>query len=136
MELARLIATWPKDPSTKVAAVIVGTDKTILATGFNGFPRGCDDSPSIYEDRPRKHLRIVHAESNAIAASSRTGTSLLGSTAYVTAPCCAQCAALLIQAGVSRVVIPADAELRPDWKASVDEGRSMFAEAEVILDSI
>lgn len=136
MEVARLIATWSQDPSSQIGAVIVGTDKTILATGFNGFPRGCDDSPSIYEDRPRKHLRVVHAESNAISASSRTGASLLGSTAYVTAPCCSQCAALLIQAGVSRVVIPASVELRPDWKPSVDEGMTMFSEAGVLLDSI
>lgn len=136
MEVARLIATWSLDPSTQIGTVIVGTDKTILATGFNGFPRGCDDSTSIYDDRPRKHLRVVHAEVNAIAASSRTGASLLGSTAYVTAPCCAQCAALLIQAGVSRVVIPAGIELRPDWKASVDEGMTMFEEAGVRLESV
>lgn len=133
MELAKLISAWSRDPSTAVGAIIAGHDRTILATGYNGFPRRCDDDPAIYLDRPRKHLRTVHAEANAVAASSRTGASLKGATAYVTAPCCASCAALLIQAGIVLVVIPDGVELRPDWAASAAEAREMFEEAGVEL---
>lgn len=135
MDLARLIAGWSRDPSSRIGAVIAGHDRTILATGYNGFPRRCDDDAAIYQDRPRKHLRVVHAEANCIAAASRSGTSLKGASVYVTAPCCAQCAALLIQAGVVRVVIPDGVELRPDWAASAAEARALFEEAGVELRS-
>ena len=43
MELAKLISTWSKDTSTKTGAIIVGPDKEIRATGYNGFVRGVDD---------------------------------------------------------------------------------------------
>ena len=58
MHVADNIATWSKDPSTKVGAVIVGPENDIRATGYNGFPRECDDDPAIYNNRPRKLLRI------------------------------------------------------------------------------
>lgn len=131
MAHARLAASRSKDPSTQVGAVIVGPDREIRATGFNGFPRLCSDAPATYADRPRKHLRIVHAEANAVAAAARVGVSLKGCTAYVTAPCCAQCAALLIQAGVKAVVWSADVELRSDWMPSLNEAQEMFREAGV-----
>lgn len=136
MEVARVMASFSKDPSTKVGCVIVGADKEILATGFNGFPRGCDDSADLYDLRPRKHLRTVHAEANSVAASSRTGASLKGATAYVTAPCCSQCAALLIQAGIARVVVPYGGVLRPEWRDSLEEGRTMFGEAGVRVEML
>lgn len=109
----------------------MGADREIRATGYNGFPRGTSDGKELYADREVKHLRVVHAEANAVAAAARVGVSLKGTTAYVTHPCCAQCAALLIQAGVSRVVIPGAAELRPEWKKSALAGVILFAEAGV-----
>lgn len=136
MEMARMVGSWSRDPSTTVGTVIAGPDKIILAVGYNGFPRGCDDDPAIYQDRPRKHLRTTHSEANAVAASSRSGVSLSGATAYVTAPCCAQCAALLIQAGVASVVVPAGATLRQDWAQSADEARQMFWEAGVHVRTV
>ena len=134
MTLALHFASFSKDNSTRVGAVIVGADKVVLASGYNGFPRGCDDDAAIYDDRVRKHLRTCHAESNCVAAASRTGASLKGATAYVTHPCCAQCAALLIQAGVARVVTPWGGVLRPDWEASAREALAMFEEAGVQAD--
>ena len=135
MGRAIALAAMSKDPSTKIGCIIE-RDSRQISEGYNGFPQGVYDDPKKLNDRSKKMLSICHAEANAVAWAARSGASLLGSTAYVTAPCCAQCAALLIQAGVSRVVIPAGAELRPDWKDSVDEGQSMFAEAEVVQDSI
>ena len=47
LELAFHIAGWSKDPSTKVGCVIVGEDREIRSTGFNGFPRGIDDDEAV-----------------------------------------------------------------------------------------
>ena len=71
--LAQFKASKSKDPSTKCGAVIVGPDMAERALGFNGFPRGCDDSPELYADRETKLLRVVHAEANAIAQAARAG---------------------------------------------------------------
>jgi len=68
MDLARLVASWSKDPSTQVGAVIVDQDKRIVSTGFNGFPRCVNDSPV---DREVKLLRTIHAEENALLFARR-----------------------------------------------------------------
>lgn len=136
MALAKQIARMSKDPSTKVGCVVVGSDREILASGFNGFPRRCSDHASIYADRARKHLRVVHAEANCVAAASRTGTCLKGASAFVTQPCCSQCAALLINAGVVRIVVPVGSALRDDWRASVTEGLTMMREAGVMHETL
>ena len=73
IELADHIAQWSKDPSTKVGCVIVGEDREIRSTGFNGFPRGIDDDEERLNNRDLKYPLICHAEENAImhAASLR-----------------------------------------------------------------
>jgi dCMP deaminase len=136
MDEARVSQRYSKDPSTQVGCAIIGPDGEVRAKGRNGFPRKCRDDAEIYADRPRKHLRVVHAEANAVAAAARVGTPLRDSTAYVTAPCCSQCAALLIQAGISRVVWPAGVELRADWAASAAEARILLIEAGIPFDEV
>ena len=133
LALAEHIASWSKDPSTRVGCVIVDDERRILATGYNGFPRGVEDHPRRLADRPAKHLFTVHAEANAVAAAARSGVSLHGATAYVTHPCCAQCAALLIQAGV-RSVVTRDVEMRPEWETSLEAAGLMLHEAGVGVD--
>lgn len=128
LDLAHHIAGWSKDPSTKVGAVIVRPDYTIASQGYNGFPRGVDDSLAIYEDRPLKLLRTVHAELNAILSAREP---LHGCTVYVTPLCpCANCAAAIIQAGITRVVYRMG-QLRPEWAASFDVTVQMFGEASI-----
>lgn len=100
-DLAKQVASWSKD-STKVGAVAVTDDKAVVATGYNGLPRGVMDLPERLE-RPAKYLYTTHAEANIVAHAART--VLRGTTVFVTHCCCAQCAALLINAGVARVVI-------------------------------
>ena len=78
--LASLVASWSKDPSTQVGAVIVDQDKRIVSTGFNGFPQGVNDAPV---DREIKLLRTIHAEENALLFARRNVT---GMTIYVTRP--------------------------------------------------
>ena len=66
LKLAHHVGQWSKDPSTKVGAVIVDAQRRVLGIGYNGFPRGVDDSPGRYHDRPTKLDMVVHAETNAI----------------------------------------------------------------------
>lgn len=100
LELAAHIAGWSKDPSTKVGAVIVRPNKTIASVGFNGFPRGIEDTPSRLENREEKYPRIVHAELNAILNCPERPE---GYTLYATLAPCAQCTAAIIQSGIRRI---------------------------------
>lgn len=131
LSLAQHISSWSKDPSTKVGCVLIDQDRRVLSVGYNGLPRGVDDSDARLGNRSIKHMMIVHAEANAVAAAARNGVSLSGSTAYVTHPCCSQCAALLVQAGVTRVVC--DGILSERWAESALAALEIFSEASVEL---
>ena len=76
LELAKHISGWSKDPSTKVGCVVVGEDREIRSTGFNGFPRGISDDNERLTDRNQKYPLICHAEENAIMHAARIGVSL------------------------------------------------------------
>ena len=102
MDMATLVSMWSKDPSTKCGAVIVDPMNRVVSVGYNGFPRGCDDSIEKYKDRDTKLLRILHAEHNAILFARR---DLTGCTIYVhPLPPCAHCTGMIIQTGITRVV--------------------------------
>ena len=100
LELATHVATWSKDPSCQVGAVIVTADNKPVSFGFNGFPRGFDDDPSRYENKEYKLRHVIHAELNAILNAER---SVAGCTIYVTHPPCQQCAGAIVQAGIISV---------------------------------
>ena len=129
--LARHIAAWSKDPSTKVGCVVVGPDREIRSTGFNGFPRGIDDAPGRLADREQKYPLICHAEENAIMHAARIGVALKGCVAYVTWPPCTRCARSLVQAGVSEVAYPGGLEIPERWRADFDLSMGMLGEAGV-----
>jgi len=128
LAMAQLVAGWSKDPSTKVGSVI--TDgKRIVSLGFNGFPAGTDDDPSIYDDRERKYRRVLHAEQNAMSFAKR---DLTGCTIYITHPPCARCAAQIVQEGIKRVVCPQpSADFLTRWKDDMTEALAMFNESNV-----
>lgn len=137
LDLCRLVATWSKDPSTKTASVIVRPDRTVASLGYNGFPRGCDDDPELYADRPTKYLRVVHGEANAILAARER---LDGYTLYSVAlpknhGICASCATLIIQAGITRVVT-IDEGVTDRWEDETNQGERLFAEAGVVLSVV
>ena len=104
LSLARLVATWSKDPSTKVGAVLVRANNSVASTGYNGFPSGFDDAPSLYADRAYKYKHVVHAEINALSFCGNGVSS--GSTLYTSFPVCADCMEAAGKAGVTRVVQP------------------------------
>jgi dCMP deaminase len=128
MDMAILVAQRSKDPSTKVGCVVVSEDKIVVATGYNGLPRGVEDRSERME-RPAKYLWTSHAEENAVAQSARVGAKLKGGTAFVTHHPCSRCARSLIQAGITRVVIGGGKTSMPDEEFEV--ARVMFQEAGV-----
>lgn len=109
--------------------MVVGEDREIRSTGFNGFPRGIEDDSDRLEDREQKYPLICHAEENAIMHAARIGISLKGNTAYVTWPPCSRCTRSLIQAGVNEVVFPADVEVPERWQTDFDIAIAMMNEA-------
>jgi dCMP deaminase len=129
LQLAETVAGWSKDPSLQVGAVIVRADNTVASLGFNGFPRGCSDDVSLYEDREEKYARVVHAELNAILNAHER---LDGCTIYLTHPPCAACAAALIQAGVVETVTRKPSqELILRWGPSLERAMRLLSEAKV-----
>lgn len=133
LELAKHISEWSKDPSTKVGCVVVGDDREIRSTGFNGFPRGIEDDPDRLEDREQKYPLICHAEENAIMHAARIGISLKGNTAYISWPPCSRCTRSLIQAGVNEVVFPAAVEVPERWRSDFDIAIAMMNEAGIAV---
>ena len=136
IELAQHLSQWSKDPSTKVGCVVVGPDREIRSTGFNGFPRGIEDAPGRLADRDQKYPLICHAEENAIMHAARIGVALKGCIAYVTWPPCTRCARSLVQAGVSEVAYPADLAIPPRWQEDFELSMSMLREAGVRIREI
>lgn len=126
--VATEVATWSKDPSTKVGCVMVSDDGVIVATGYNGLPRGVDDAPERME-RPTKYLWTVHAEAAAVANAARSGARLAGATAFTTHMSCAGCARLMINAGITCVVAGDGKTSMPD--AEFDAAALMLREAGV-----
>lgn len=138
LNLAREISTWSKDPSAQIGAVIVNDERRILATGYNGFPRGIMDNDWRYQDREIKYKYVVHAEMNAIYNATFNGISLNNSTLYVWGlPVCSECAKGVIQVGVKKVIMP-KLDYPDRWVESFRKSRELFSEAGVeweFLDS-
>lgn len=134
LRLAREVAGWSKDPSTQVGCVIVRPDRTIASLGYNGFPRGLDDSADLYADRDTKYERIIHAEMNALLSATE---DLKGYTLYVDPLIpCPRCAVHLIQKGISRVVSVAlnqDEDRHVRWAEQAKVAEKLFAEAKIPL---
>ena len=103
-----LAATWAKRstcPRLSVGCVLVDTDHHVVASGYNGAPRGRDHCSDIGcriegEGKHAHCINAMHAEANAIAQAARTGVSIKGCYLYTTHLPCARCANLLLQAGV------------------------------------
>ncbi len=131
LKLAEHISNWSKDPSTKVGCIIVGEDREIRSTGFNGFPRGIEDSEERLNDRTQKYPLICHAEENAIMHAARIGISLKGCIAYVTWPPCNRCTRSLIQAGITEIVIPNEVKIPDRWNEEFDISMTMLNEANI-----
>lgn len=140
MEITKLIpvinaiASLSKDPACKVGCGIIDDDGNLLSSGWNGFPRGVEDSAHRLQSRELKLCFVVHAEANAIAQAARTGARLHGASIIVTERFpCKSCAGLIIQSGIKRVYAPImnPAETNRQWFEDMDFSMTMFKEAGV-----
>ena len=101
LEMAEVWAQNSYCKRRKVGALLV-KDRTIISDGYNGTPSGfenvCEDENGVTKPY------VLHAEANAIPKVAKSGNSSAGATLFVTASPCAECAKLIIQAGIRRVV--------------------------------
>lgn len=130
LKLAKQVSTWSKDPSKKIGAIAVD-DRSVIAQGYNGFPRGIEDYSERYENRDLKYKFVVHAEMNVIYNATYNGVSLDDATLYVWGlPVCSDCAKGVIQTGIKRVVMP-NQDIPDHWAESWKLTKEMFEEANV-----
>jgi dCMP deaminase len=130
LDMARLVSTWSKDPSTQTGAVIVRPNGTVASVGFNGFPKGMSDAPELYANREEKYSRVVRCEVNALIFSNGP---VVGSTLY-TWPfiSCDRCMVQMLQAGIKRFVAPASSlDGLSRWGAAFEKVKKYAAEVGV-----
>ena len=101
LRMARVWAENSYCKRRKVGALVV-KQKMIISDGYNGTPSGFENI--CEEENGITNPYVLHAEANAITKLARSGNNSDGSTLYVTASPCIECAKLIIQAGIKRVV--------------------------------
>jgi len=94
-------STLSKDPRTKVAAMILRPDLSIVSQGYNGFPAGFPDDPKYWDVRDTKNALVIHAEENALSYSPTP--HLHGHILICTHYPCPRCASKIIKSGISHV---------------------------------
>ena len=130
IQMAELVASWSKDPSTQVGAVITEHNR-IVSLGFNGYPHGISDSAET-DTRELKLLKTLHAEENAILYAKR---DLSGCEIWVTHFPCPNCAAKIIQTGISVVHCPTQSEdFLSRWGDKIKLSETMFNQAGVNVE--
>lgn len=143
LKIAEAVAQQSKDPSTKVGAVIVGADKRIRGTGYNGFASGIEYTKERLE-RPLKYTFMVHAEQNAVIFTGRERAE--GCTMYfVCIPesngspyPCVECTKAIINAGIKHLVTYKVSEdvLKKNygsWRELVVHSETMLKEAGITI---
>lgn len=108
----------------QVGALMV-KDKMIISDGYNGTPSGFEN---VCEEDGHTKPYVLHAEANAITKIAKTGNSSAGATMYITASPCIECAKLIIQAGIMRVVYSEDYR--------IDDGIELLRRAGVKVDKV
>ena len=105
LKMADDLSTLSHAKRRKVGCLIV-KDTQIISEGYNGTPRGFDNACEYYDPVDEMYTKpeVLHAESNAITKLARSTNSSKGSTMYVTCSPCFDCAKLIIQSGIDRVV--------------------------------
>jgi dCMP deaminase len=99
--LAKVVAQRSHDSQTQHGCVITDRNHRILGVGYNGFPRGLDDS-KLPNKRPDKYPWMIHAERNALSNCIVRPDNAI---AYVTGQCCNDCIMALWQEGVTKVIM-------------------------------
>ena len=109
----------------QVGALMV-KDQMIISDGYNGTPSGFENN--CEDDDNHTFPYVLHAEANAITKVAKSNNSSIGATLYVTASPCLECAKLIIQAGISRVVYS------EDYRSA--DGVELLKKANITVDHI
>jgi dCMP deaminase len=134
LRLAVEVSTWSKDPKGGVGAVLVDARKRVIGLGFNGFPDRIADEEMLLTDQTRKLPRMIHAEMNAVLNATR---SVHGAAMFTTLTPCAECAKLIIQAGVEAIYRQPHPEHRhAKWAESFAIADQIFAEAGLRVETV
>ena len=141
LDMAKLASTRSKDRSLRVGAVIVGPNREVRSTGYNGMPRKINDQVEARHERAVKNFYTVHSELNALCNAARIGVSVEGCTIYIASDPyllspCSCCAAAMIQCGISRIVYKDPGEVPDRWKESCGIAEEMLKEAGVVVDKV
>lgn len=132
--IAEEVATWSKDPGEGVGAVLVSPDGRSVSWGFNGFPRGIEDTPERLADPDTRQQLTVHAELNALLNCT---VDPAGWTMYCTKfPCVSRtCAQSIIQRGITRIVCKG-IDFKSSWSDDQIEAQAMLIEAGVKIETV
>jgi dCMP deaminase len=134
LRLALEVASWSKDPKGGVGAVLVDGRKRIVGLGFNGFPDRIADDPALLRDGAAKLPRMIHAEVNAVLNATN---SVHGASLFTTLTPCAECAKLIIQAGIDAVYrLPHAADRHLSWTDSFVTAETILREAGLRVESV
>lgn len=132
--MAKLVASWSKDPRKQVGAVLVSEDCRHISIGYNGFPAGFEErlqsEGNFIMDKETKNRYSLHAEENAIAQAAQ---DVRNWTLYVTEPPCMRCALSIHRAGIRRVVTP-PLSLESSWFDEQSEAEGFLAMMGVVQE--
>jgi len=103
MDIAKRVSEMSYDEDTKVGAVIV-KDGNVISMGWNGTPKGFPNNCKDTTDGSTLPI-VIHAEANAICKLAKSSTNGEGATLYTTLSPCTECTKLILQAGISHVVV-------------------------------
>jgi len=125
LQMARIWATNSYCKRRQVGALIV-KDRMVISDGYNGTPSGFENECEDENNNTKPY--VLHAEANAITKVAKSNNSSEGATLYITASPCMECAKLIIQAGIKRVVYS-------DQYRNV-EGIALLERAQIQVDQI
>ena len=137
MAIAKLSAMRSKDPSTQVGACIVSNDNRILSIGYNGAPNGFDDDKFPWaregENLETKYPYVCHAEMNAILNYRGSKKDLEDAKIYVDLFPCNECAKIIIQSGIKKIIYLSDKYANTDGTIA---SKKLFDECGVEYEKI
>ena len=136
LRLAYQVAAWSKDTSSQVGSVIVSPDGEPRSFGFNGMPRGIDDSIPERHERPEKYMWFEHAERNAIYQAG----DIKGCIIFITHMPCPDCCRAIIQSGIKHVYVAknngVDSDFVRDRIKSLEISLPMLKEAGIVYQEV
>lgn len=131
----RLAEVWSKDPSTRVASIVVGHEPNRVAWGYNGFPPGIEDTTDRLTNREWKNAHVLHAEQNAILNAVGFDPVTIYCTHF---PCAERCALQIIGRRTIRRVVSIQhgyGGFNSRWGASMEHSMELFREAGISYTS-